>query len=178
MASDDIKLLHGFDLHQTVVIDHLLEAKRTVWIATANLKDMHVAKLRGYMPILERFDLMAAQGVRFRIIHSELPTRPFRDTLENCGHLLSGGLELQICPRSHWKMAIVDGGFAYLGSANFTGAGLGVKKPERRNFELGVAIQDPEWIGKLSALFDEFWIGNYCADCAHRSRCPDPIVPE
>lgn len=173
--AETTKLIHGFDLHQEVILDEILQAQRTVWIATANLKDMHVAKLRGYMPILERFDLLAAQGVRFRIIHCELPSRPFRDTLENCGHLVAGGLELQICPRSHWKMAIVDGRFAYLGSANFTGAGLGARRPQRRNLELGVVTRDPVWLDKLSTLFDEFWIGKYCAECALRDRCPDPI---
>ena len=37
-------------------------------------------------------------------------------------------MELQICPRCHWKMVIVDGRLGYTGSANFTGAGLGAKK--------------------------------------------------
>jgi|TARA_Y100000310_G_scaffold216292_1_gene217334 phosphatidylserine/phosphatidylglycerophosphate/cardiolipin synthase-like enzyme len=173
--AEDTKLVHGFDLHQEVILEEALEARRTVWIATANLKDMHVAKIRGYAPILERFDLLAAQGVRFRLIHSELPSRPFRDTLENCGHLVAGGMELQICPRSHWKMAIVDGRFAYLGSANFTGAGLGARKPERRNLELGVVTRNADWLAELTTLFDEFWIGTYCGECAMRDRCPDPI---
>ncbi len=68
---------------------------------------MHVAKLCGYMPILERVDLMATQGVKFHIIHSELPTRPFRDALENCGYLLSGGFGCKYV-LMHWKMAIVN----------------------------------------------------------------------
>ncbi len=153
-----------------------MEAEHTVWIATANLKDMHVAVHRRYRPILEHFNFMAAQGVQFRVIHGELPSRPFRDTLESCENLVTGGLELQICPRSHWKMAIVDGRFAYLGSANFTGAGLGVRKPERRNFELGITTRDPNWVGELSRLFDDFWIGRFCGGCSLRDRCPDPIA--
>ena len=91
LTPENTKLLHGIDLHEEVILEGVLEAKRTVWIATANLKDMHVSIGRGYQPILDRFDLMAAQGVRFRVIHCEIPSRPFRDTFENCGNLVSGG---------------------------------------------------------------------------------------
>lgn len=171
-----VELVTGAELHDRVIQDGVLGAERYVWIATANLKDMHVAYGRGYRPILEEFDGMVRnRGVRFRIIHSELPSRPFRNTLEGFPALTGGGLELQVCPRSHWKMVIVDGRNAYVGSANFTGAGLGAKKDHRRNLELGVVTSDPEWVGRIQALFDEFWMGNHCPDCAFRDRCPDPI---
>ena len=72
-------------------------------------------------------------------------------------------------------MVIVDGRFAYLGSANFTGAGLGVKRAQRRNLELGVITEEPDWLEYLEALFDSFWIGTYCRDCAFSDSCSDPI---
>lgn len=72
-------------------------------------------------------------------------------------------------------MVIVDGQFAYLGSANFTGAGLGAKKENTRNLELGVVSEDENLVKKLEALFDTFWIGSYCRDCGLREHCPDPI---
>jgi len=175
MSGSATELIGGFDLHEKVIVDAVLEARRTVWIATANLKDMHVKDGRRYRPILERFDQMAAVGVRFRIIHSDLPSRPFRDTLDGCPNLISGGLELQTCPRSHWKIALVDNRWAYLGSANFTGAGLGVKRAARRNLELGVVTEDPAWVADLVQRFDRFWIGVHCRDCAFVDRCPDPI---
>lgn len=174
--SRDWELISGRELYDRVIAKGVLEARSTVWIATANLKDMHVEMARGYRPILEVFDDMSGRGVRFRVIHSELPSRPFRDTLDSCRRLLSGGLELQICPRSHWKMVIVDGVFAYLGSANFTGAGLGVKKAGRRNLEIGMVTGDAGEVGRLVSMFDRFWIGEECADCAFRKRCPDPIA--
>ena len=170
-------LLFGPELYEEVVRKNLLRAEGRVWIATANLKDLHVPRGRGFEPILRVFNGMAGEGVRFRIIHSDIPSGPFRDTLEGLPDLLSGGLELQVCPRSHWKMAIVDGSFAYVGSANFTGAGLGARKPSRRNFELGVVTREREWIGRLERLFDTFWMGDFCGECAFRDRCPDPIDP-
>jgi phosphatidylserine/phosphatidylglycerophosphate/cardiolipin synthase-like enzyme len=171
----DIELVTGQDLHQSVIQDAVLRAKHCVWIATANLKDMHVAAPCRYKPILEIFDRMAGKGVSFRIVHSDLPSRPFRATLERFPRLTSGALELQICPRCHWKMVIVDGQFAYLGSANFTGAGLGAKKENSRNLEVGVVSEDENLVKKLEALFDTFWMGSYCRDCALHEHCPDPI---
>lgn len=172
------ELITGFDLHDRVILKEVLAARRTVWIATANLKDMQVAMARGFKPILEIFEQMTRSGVQFRIIHAETPSKPFRDTLERCHNLLSGGLELQICPRSHWKMVIVDSRFVYLGSANFTGAGLGAKQPRRRNMELGVITEEPSWLKYIEALFDDFWIGSYCRDCAFSDRCSDPIISQ
>jgi len=175
LANGTIQLLTLEDLHEEVIQQGLLQATRTVWIATANLKDMHIPAVRRYEPILAEFDRMAADGVRFRIIHSDRPSQPFRDTLEQYPRLTSSAMELQVCPRSHWKMVIVDGRFAYLGSANFTGAGLGAKSQHRRNLELGVASRDPAFVGQLAALFDAFWIGEHCRECSYRTRCPDPI---
>jgi phosphatidylserine/phosphatidylglycerophosphate/cardiolipin synthase-like enzyme len=177
-APNATEIVTGVELHDRVIVDKVLTAERTVWIATANLKDMHIAMARGFKPVLEAFEQMSKAGVHFRVIHAETPSRHFRDTLEQCRELLAGGLELQICPRSHWKMVIVDNRFAYLGSANFTGAGLGIKKPERRNIELGVITEDRVWVDRLATLFDNFWIGEHCRDCAYKKECSDPIVTQ
>lgn len=170
-----MELLTDLELHQRVIHEAVLKAQKYVWIATANLKDMHVLKSRGIQPVLEVFDQMAEEGVTFRIVHSDLPSRSFRQTLERFPRLTAGSLELQICPRSHWKMVIVDGLSVYFGSANFTGAGLGAKNEHKRNLELGIFSTDPKWVNRLRALFDSFWMGMYCERCAHRKRCPDPI---
>jgi len=168
--------LTGMELHRRVIAQAVMTAERTVWIATANLKDMHVPMARGrYRPVLEVMDRLASAGVSFRVIHSDLPSRPFRRTLERFPRLHGGALELQVCPRSHWKLVVVDGRFAYLGSANFTGAGLGAKTEERRNLEVGVVSGERGFVDRLAGLFDAFWMGEHCRRCGHRSHCPDPI---
>ena len=169
------QLLTGIDLHRVVIEEHLLNAVSQVWITTADLKDMHVRIGRRFKPILKTFDSMAERGVSFRIVHSALPSRYFRKTLEDYPRLTGGALELQVCPRSHWKIVIVDGNFAYCGSANFTGAGLGAKSVNKRNLEVGVVSTDPTWVQQLEILFDRFWIGEHCDDCRLREICPDPI---
>lgn len=171
--------LTGTDLYRAVITEGVLRARTSVWIATANLKDLHVpARGRGrrYRPIVDEFAAMAADGVQFRIIHSEIPSRPFRESFDALPTLVEGGMELQICPRSHWKMVIVDGELGYAGSANFTGAGIGAKGPGRRNLELGAVGRDPGFVAMLEREFDTFWMGAHCDTCDRRDICPDPIV--
>ena len=172
---EDIQLLTGSELHQVVIQDYLLNANSYVWIATADLKDMHVRCGKKYKPVLQVFDSMAASGVAFRIVHSALPSKFFRRTLEEYPRLSGGGVELQICPRSHMKLILVDGIFGYCGSANFTGAGLGAKSENKRNLEVGVVSTAPTWVGKLESVFDRFWIGVHCDECRLRESCPDPV---
>lgn len=55
--------LTGRDLYRAVVTEGVLRARESVWIATANLKDLHVPTARPrrrYRPILEEFSRMAA----------------------------------------------------------------------------------------------------------------------
>jgi phosphatidylserine/phosphatidylglycerophosphate/cardiolipin synthase-like enzyme len=79
------------------------------------------------------------------------------------------------CLRVHLKMIAVDGALLYLGSANFTGAGLGAKGEHRRNFEAGI-VTDDEWLlDAMQATFDAIWTGTHCATCQLRSECPKPL---
>jgi len=47
-------------------------------------------------------------------------------------------IERVLCPRVHFKMMIFDFEAAYVGSANLTGAGIGMKGSNKRNFEAGI----------------------------------------
>jgi phosphatidylserine/phosphatidylglycerophosphate/cardiolipin synthase-like enzyme len=71
---------------------------------------------------------------------------------------------------------IVDGRHLYLGSANWTGAGLGAKSGARRNFELGLWTDDEALLDRVQALFDHLWAGGECAGCGRRDVCDDPIA--
>jgi phosphatidylserine/phosphatidylglycerophosphate/cardiolipin synthase-like enzyme len=72
-------------------------------------------------------------------------------------------------------LIIVDGRYLYVGSANFTGAGLGVKGTHRRNFEVGIFTQDETMLDETQALFDAVWRGAPCGRCALRDRCEMPL---
>jgi phosphatidylserine/phosphatidylglycerophosphate/cardiolipin synthase-like enzyme len=75
----------------------------------------------------------------------------------------------------HFKLIAVDGALLYLGSANFTGAGLGAKGEGRRNFELGVLTDDERLLDATQARFDRIWSGGECPGCRLRGECQRPL---
>jgi phosphatidylserine/phosphatidylglycerophosphate/cardiolipin synthase-like enzyme len=181
-----LSLLAG-KAHYEHVVEPVANAKRSVWIATANLKELMVedpnlrpgrARARGrnsYRSVLEVFDELAARGVELRILHASLPSRPFRDELDRHPRLFRGGLQLRMCPRVHLKTVIVDGARMYLGSANWTGAGLGAKGEHRRNFEVGMVTEDEAWLDEVQGLYEHIWRGAACAKCKLRDECEAPL---
>jgi phosphatidylserine/phosphatidylglycerophosphate/cardiolipin synthase-like enzyme len=177
VRSLDAELLAGEALHREVVQRRLAEARESVWISTANLKDMFIQRGGTYRSILELFASLARKGIELRILHAEIPSRPFRTSCDRHQSLVRGGLQLKICPRVHFKCVVVDGAWVYVGSANMTGAGLGAKHADRRNFELGWVTEDFETLDRVQALYHSIWSGAECATCRLRSVCPDPIGP-
>jgi phosphatidylserine/phosphatidylglycerophosphate/cardiolipin synthase-like enzyme len=177
MRTLQAELLQGRALYREVVLGKLAHARESVWIATANVKAMFVEQGGRFAPVLELFDTLAARGVALRLLHAELPSRPFREAFDANARLVRGGLELKVCPRVHFKAVVVDGAWAYLGSANLTGAGLGAKGEDTRNFELGFVTEDFDVIDRVTALYEAVWSGAECRGCRLRQICPDPILP-
>jgi phosphatidylserine/phosphatidylglycerophosphate/cardiolipin synthase-like enzyme len=68
-----------------------------------------------------------------------------------------------LCPRVHFKLIIIDSTIAYVGSANLTGAGMGMKSLRKRNFEAGILTDDPEMLDAAIEQFDNVWIGKFFA---------------
>ncbi|WP_224363887.1 phospholipase D-like domain-containing protein [Hyalangium versicolor] len=177
MRTLEAELLQGRALYREVVLAKLAHARESVWIATANVKAMLVEQGGRFAPVLELFETLAKRGVALRLLHAELPSRPFREAFDASERLVRGGLELKVCPRVHFKTVLVDGAWAYLGSANLTGAGLGAKGEDTRNFELGFVTEDFDVIDRVTALYEAVWSGAECRGCRLRSVCPDPILP-
>jgi phosphatidylserine/phosphatidylglycerophosphate/cardiolipin synthase-like enzyme len=158
--------------HYEVVMQRLADARVSVWIATANLKEVLVegprrsARSRDrFRSVLETFDELAVRGVELRLLHAGAPSRAFRETFDALPRLIAGGMALRQCPRVHFKTVIVDGRFAYFGSANWTGAGLGAKGDGRRNFELGLVSEDEIMIDQIQAMYEAVWSGSQCRAC-------------
>jgi phosphatidylserine/phosphatidylglycerophosphate/cardiolipin synthase-like enzyme len=120
-------------------------------------------------------DELAGRGVELRILHAGPPSRAFRTAFDRHPRLVRGGLALRTCPRVHFKAVIVDGGRLYLGSANWTGAGLGAKGAGRRNFELGFVTADDGLLDRVQELYDRVWRGAECAACKLRDVCGAPL---
>lgn len=174
--------------HYEAVVQAVMGAECSVWIATANLKDLWVEprtawaahrarsqRRRSYHSVLETLDELASRSVELRLLHAKYPSRAFRASFDKHPGLVAGGLELRLCPRVHLKTVIVDGALVYLGSANWTGAGLGAKGEGRRNFELGLVSEDPQLLDAVQALYDRIWRGAECGRCRLREACEAPL---
>ena len=167
--------------HYDQVVRAVLGARVSVWIATANLKELMVAphgagrRPGRYHSVLAEFDRLAAEGVELRLLHAGMPSRPFRDEFDRFPRLCKGGLALRQCARVHMKVVIVDARLVYFGSANWTGAGLGAKAEDRRNFELGLLTDDERIIDEAQVRFHEIWTGGRCRTCRLREICEAPL---
>jgi phosphatidylserine/phosphatidylglycerophosphate/cardiolipin synthase-like enzyme len=169
--------------HYDVIMDALARASVSLWIGTANLKDVRLeapigtaARARGrYVSIVERFEELRARRIELRVLHGAPPSRPFRETLARRANLSPARTWLRQCPRVHLKMIVVDGTELYLGSANLTGAGMGAKGAGRRNFELGLSTTDHVMLDTAQRRFDRIWTGRECGACRLRSVCPAPL---
>jgi PLD-like domain len=178
-----IALLADRDHYERVTLA-IARAQTSVWIATANVKQLLVEapvgtrdRARGrYVPILDTIQSLCDRGVSVRLLHATPPSGPFRDELaRRAGRLPRPRFEMRACPRVHLKMIAIDGALLYLGSANFTGAGLGAKGDGRRNFEMGVLTDDDWMLDAAQARFDRIWRGIECAGCTLRRECPAPL---
>lgn len=163
---------HHFD---QVVLGGMTRARVSLAIATADLKTMLIPGPAGSRPrsILKLLSQMARRGVEVRVLHGGIPSRPVLAQLRRAP--LPANLTLRRCPRMHAKAVVVDGQVMYLGSANLTGAGMGAKGPDRRNFELGIWTRQAELIDGVLSHFNGVWEGRHCAACRRRTICPVPL---
>ncbi|MCR4995633.1 MAG: phospholipase [Bacteroidales bacterium] len=161
--------------HFTEVLSRVQSVKHTLWIGTADIKDLYVEVGKEKKPFLALLAQLIRRGVDIRLIHAKEPGPNFREDFDRYP-VLYDRLERMLCPRVHFKMLVFDGKEVYVGSANLTGAGIGMKTDHKRNFEAGILTDEPEIVVQAMTQFDEVWIGKHCKTCKRRDFCPDPIV--
>ena len=159
------------EAHFMEVIARVANVKTHLWIGTADIKDLYV----GERPFLGVLADLLHKGREIRLIHAKEPGPNFREDFDHYP-ILSTGLEHVLCPRVHFKIIIFDLRIAYIGSANLTGAGLGMKSARNRNFEAGVLTDDPALVTAAIDQFDSIWSGAQCKNCGRRQYCV-PLNP-
>lgn len=171
------ELLLNEEIYRRVILEAVPEAKRFLWIVTADIKDMHVEKGRRHVPFIEIMRDLVEEGVAVRLMHAKEPGPRFREDFDKYPVLVESELfERILCPRIHTKTIIIDGKLAFAGSPNLTGAGFGAKSPDRRNFEAGFLTDEREHIKGLMRWIDSLYLGEPCQTCQRRDVCPDPIA--
>ena len=174
--SDRFDFLEGEEIYSTVVLKGLLGAKEKVRLATANLKNLHAdTGGKRYTSAASFLFKLAKEGVTVEILHGAVPSGPLLAELREAWPPPEDRLVLKLCPRVHFKALIVDYSRLYMGSANFTGAGMGGKSARRRNFEVGLWTESPEFLDRVNMLFDRIWFGEECGNCGRKAHCPVPL---
>ncbi len=157
--------------HFRKVVQRAPLVRSSLWIGTADIKDLYVEG----KPFLGVLSDLVSGGREVRLIHAKEPGPNFREDFDRYPALFTG-MERVLCPRVHFKIIIFDLKTAYIGSANLTGAGLGMKSSRTRNFEAGILTDEPELVDAAIEHFDSVWAGFKCRDCARKEYCPDPIL--
>ena len=161
--------------HYSTVLDLAMKTKHSLWIGTADIKDLYVLQGSTEKPFLGILSEMLGKGVEVRLIHAKEPGPNFRADFDRYPRLAKL-LERVLCPRVHFKIIVIDQNVCYVGSANLTGAGMGMKSPRRRNFEAGILTDNPELVEQAMNQFDAVWIGKHCTHCKRKDFCGDPIA--
>jgi phosphatidylserine/phosphatidylglycerophosphate/cardiolipin synthase-like enzyme len=162
-------------IYTEIIAKLVPQVKKSLWIATADIKDMYVEQNGTMVPFLKILAELIGKGVEIRLIHAKEPGQPFREDFDRYPRLASM-LERVMCPRVHFKLIIIEQKICYVGSANLTGAGMGMKSSDRRNFEAGILTDNLEIVDAAIEEFDKVWRGSECKKCQRKRFCADPIV--
>lgn len=160
--------------HYKKVLSLAKDVKHSLWIGTADIKDLYIEVGKEKKPFLALMAQLVRKGVEVRLIHAKEPGQNFREDFDRYPSLYDR-MERALCPRVHFKILIFDCHTAYIGSANLTGAGIGMKAETTRNFEAGILTNDSQLVEQAMNQFDEVWIGNKCKTCKRKMYCGDPI---
>lgn len=167
-----IEFIADRQIYEQVICGRIPKARRFVWMATSDLKDLHVDKNGRMVPLLEVLSDLIERRIEIRLLHAKEPGRAFREDFDRYPNLIKG-MERILCPRVHLKAAVIDGAFAYMGSANLTGAGMGAKSEHKRNFEAGIVTDEAKLVAGIMEQFDGIWRGTHCGGCRRKEFCAD-----
>lgn len=160
-----IKYIQNEDHYKEVLVK-AAKVKESLWIGTADIKDLYFDD----RPFLGVIADLIKRGVDVRLIHAKEPGPVFREEFDKYP-VLFRNLERTLCPRVHFKMMIFDYREAYIGSANLTGAGIGAKGANKRNFEAGILTDEFGLVDAACNQFDKVWTGGYCGSCGRKEFC-------
>ena len=163
--------------HYNEVLSRVASVKHSLVIGTADIKDLYVKVGASREPFLAVLDKLVRRGVEVQLLHAKEPGPNFQADFDKHPALIKK-LHRKLCPRVHFKIVVFDGEVAYIGSANLTGAGIGMKSDGKRNFEAGILTDDLALVDAAADHFNAVWSGEYCKDCKRKDFCGMPVTKQ
>ncbi|HET6408863.1 MAG TPA: hypothetical protein VFG14_13340, partial [Chthoniobacteraceae bacterium] len=96
------ELILNEEIYTRVIGDLVPQARRFLWIVTADIKDLHVPRGKRAVPFLQVLAELVEEGVAVRLIHAKEPGPRFREDFDRFPVLVESDLfERVLCPRVH-----------------------------------------------------------------------------
>lgn len=166
----DLEFLTDGALYRRVMREEIPAARKSLFIASALVKQTRLEAAGGIVPFCELARDLVERGTRVAFLVSGCPSRPFMETLRAFPAVVSKAT-WRICPRNHMKIVLIDEKRLYVGSANLTGAGLGMKGASKRNFELGFLTGDRALVRRVLEMTGAIMERKPCAKCGVKKLC-------
>lgn len=133
--------------HYKEVLSRVQSVKHMLWIGTADIKDLYVELGKEKKPFLALIAQLIRRGVEVRLIHAKELGSNFREDFDKYP-VLYDRLERVLCHRVHFKMLVFDSKEVYIGSANLTGAGIGMKTDKKETLKLASLLMTWKLLNK------------------------------
>jgi len=167
----DLDFLTDERIYNRLMREEIPSARQSLFIATALVKQTQVEIRKGeFGPFIQLVDDLLRRHVSVSILLAGKPSKGFLDSIAKFPRV-AAGLQFRLCARNHMKIVLIDNTRLYLGSANLTGAGMGRKGSDRRNFEFGLYTTDARLIRKVSEKAEAVWVKSPCASCQSTRLC-------
>ncbi|MCF2144734.1 MAG: phospholipase D family protein [Candidatus Heimdallarchaeota archaeon] len=157
------------ELFEFVVHNGFMKAREQIWFTSAKTTDFVIPnpKTKEAKQFSQRLYDLARRGIKIRFILAP------REAEKNFYQKLKDikNIEFKFCYNMHMKIIVVDGTWAYFGSANLTGAGLGSRtRKGKNNFEVGTITIDQKVVKAIDSQLQQIWNGNECQGCYQKQK--------
>ncbi len=144
-------------------MEGLVKAKTSLIIGTYNSQDLRIP-FRGRITSLSEI-IRRLVNKDVKVLICLAPIMRSSQFIQTCRSIqdISENLIIRFCRRMHIKTIVVDLEYAYVGSANLSGAGIGLKSVRKRNFELGFVTRESNIIADVAWMFMEIFNGKFCS---------------
>lgn len=167
----ELELLINEQIYRKVMQEEIPSTRLSLLIATAYTKQTTIEIIKGEsIPFVKLLDDLIRRKVKVFLLFAGKPSKIFIETLRSFPQVVEK-MERRLCVRNHNKIVLIDNKRLYLGSANLTGAGLGSKSKNKRNFEFGIFTQNSRIIKTISNELMKIWNYEYCEKCKTKNLC-------